>query len=109
MFGARPRFKVFTCMQYFGGYIGEDESRCNFLKKRTATWERKIFTISETAGKYPHGGYAAVVRAIQLKWVFLQRLTVDIGEVFAGVEKTIRENFLPRLFFGKTKSLSPII
>ena len=28
---------------------------------------------------------------------------------FAGMEKLIRKNFLPHLFFGKTKTLSPII
>ena len=32
-----------------------------------------------------------------------------MGDVFAGVEKRIRENILPRLFFINTKTLSPII
>ena len=31
------------------------------------------------------------------------------GYAFLGVEKIIRETFLPRLFFGKTKKLSPIV
>ena len=39
----------------------------------------------------------------------LQRVTWDKGDIFAGVEKKIQETFLPRLFFGKTKTLSPIL
>ena len=48
-------------------------------------------------------------KTIQSEWIFLQRITWDTGGSFAGVEKIIRETFLPRLFFGKTKTLSPVI
>ena len=41
--------------------------------------------------------------------MFLQRVTWDTGDEFAGVDKMIRETFLPRLFFGMTKTLSPIV
>ena len=50
-----------------------------------------------------------MVRAVQLEWIFLQRVTWDTGYAFAGVEKMIRETFLPRLFFRKTKTLSPVV
>ena len=64
--------------------------------------------ISKTAGKYPQYTYATVVRAIQSEWIFLQRITWDIGDSFAGVEKMICKTFLTRLFFGKTKTLSTV-
>ena len=47
-----------------------------------------------------------MVHEIQSEWIFLQRVTWDTGDVFAGVEKMIQEIFLPRLFFGNTKTLS---
>ena len=50
-----------------------------------------------------------MVDAIQLEWIFLQRITWGTGDAFAGVEKIIRETFLPRLFFRKTKTLSIIV
>ena len=50
-----------------------------------------------------------MVRAIQSEWIFLQHVTWDTWDAFAGVEKMIQENFLPRLFFRKTKTLSPIV
>ena len=50
-----------------------------------------------------------MVRAIQSEWIFIQHITWDTGDAFAGVEKMIRETFLPRLFFGNIKTLSPIV
>ena len=72
-------------------------------------WEKIINTISETAGKYPQESYAAVVCAIQSEWVFLQRVTRDMGDAFVVVKKMIWETFLPHLFFGKTKTLTPFL
>ena len=50
-----------------------------------------------------------MVRAIQLEWIFLQRVTWDTGDAFTGVEKMIWETFLQCIFLGKTKTLSPIV
>ena len=63
--GARHGFRVCMGARYIGGYIGDDESKCNWLIERTLMWERNINTISETAGKYPQDSYAAVVLVIQ--------------------------------------------
>ena len=71
LFGARHGFKVCTGARYMGGYIGDDNSKCDWLRDRTRTWEKNISTIRKTAGKYPQESYAAVVRAIQSKWIFL--------------------------------------
>ena len=38
-----------------------------------------------------------------------QRLTKNTGYSFAGVEKSLQKTFLPHLFFGKLKSLSPTV
>ena len=48
-------------------------------------------------------------RAVQLEWVFLQHVTKDMGQAFMGLEKVLWETFLPRLFFGKSKTLQPIL
>ena len=50
-----------------------------------------------------------MVHAIKLEWIFLQIFTENTGDAFAGVEKMLRENFLPRLFLGKSKTISPIV
>ena len=35
LFGAHHGFMVFTGAHYLGGYIGDDESKFDYLKKRT--------------------------------------------------------------------------
>ena len=67
----------------------------------TLKWEKKICAIRETVGKCPQESYAAVVRAIQLEWIFLQCVTKNTGYAFTGVEKFIQGNFLSCLFFGE--------
>ena len=104
MFGACHGFRVCTGALYLGGYICDD-----WLRECTLTWEKNINTIRKTVGKYPQESYAAVVPTIQSEWIFLQRVTWDTGDLFAGVEKMIRKTFSPRLFFRKTKTLSPVV
>ena len=108
-FGARNGFKVCMGTRYLGGYIGDDESKSDWLRERTLKWDKKINRISATAGKYTQEIYASVVRAIQSEWIFLQHVTWDTGDAFTGVKKMIQENVLPHLFFRKTKTLSPIV
>ena len=98
-FGLRHGFKVFTGAHYLGSFIGDDESKLDWLKYRTSKWERNIRSITKTAEKYPHESYATVVCAIQLEWIFLKCVTKDTGCAFAVVEKIPQEIFLPRLFF----------
>ena len=50
-----------------------------------------------------------MVSAIRPEWIFLQLVTWDIVDAFTGVGEMIDETFLPCLFFGKKKTLSPIV
>ena len=56
-----------------------------------------------------HKSYAVVLRAIQLECIFLQHIMKNTGNALAGVENILWETSLPRLFFGKLKSLTPLI
>ena len=68
-----------------------------------------ISTISKKSVKYHQESYAMMVRTIQLEWVFSKRVTKNTGYAFAGVEQLLRENFLPYLFFRKSKYLQSIV
>ena len=39
-FRARHRFKVCMGTRYLGGYIGDDESKRNWMRERTLMWEK---------------------------------------------------------------------
>ena len=98
-----------TGVRYIAGYIGDDESKSGWLRDRTLMLYNNIKTIRKTVGKYPQESYTAVVREIQSEMIFIQHVTWDTRDVFTGAEKMIQENFLPYIFFRKTKSLSPIV
>ena len=101
LFGLRHRFKVCTGGRYFGAFIGYNESKHDWLEERTKTWEQNITKIGKTVVKHPQGSYTAVVPSIQLERIFLQCVTKNTVDAFAGVEKILQKNFLPRLFFRK--------
>ena len=82
------KFCPISC--YIGSYTGDDESKCGWIKDWTEKWERNICVVTKTTGKHPQKSYSAVVRAIQLEWIFLKCATKDMGQVFAGVERIPR-------------------
>ena len=41
-FGLNHGFKVCTGARYLGGFIGDDKSKCDWLKDRTFNWEKNI-------------------------------------------------------------------
>ena len=75
MFGLCNIFKVCSVARYLGGFIRYDESKRDWLKEYTDTWDRNIHTIRESVGRYPQKIYTTVACAIQLEWTFLQRIT----------------------------------
>ena len=50
-----------------------------------------------------------MVRTIQSEWIFLQHVTKNTGDAFAGVGGMLWETLLPRLLFAKSKNISPIV
>ena len=75
VFRAPHRFRVCTGARYLEGYIGDGESKRDWLRECTLTWEKNISMISKTVGKYSQDSYAVVVRAIQSELISLQRVT----------------------------------
>ena len=47
-----------TGVCYFGGFIGDNKSKPEWLKERKKTWEKNITNINKTAGKFSQESYA---------------------------------------------------
>ena len=90
-----------TGARYLGGFIGDGKYKRNWLEKITKTWEQNITRKSKTARKYNQESYAAVVRVIQMGWIFLQFITKNTGDKFMGMEKLLQIKILPRLLIIK--------
>ena len=71
----------------------DDEYKRDWMKNIMETWEWNICKIRKTAGGYLQESYTTVVHVIQLAWVFLQCITRNIGDTFAGVLTIIQETF----------------
>ena len=100
---------VRTDAHYVGGFIGDNDSKRDLIKFCTSIWEQNIHTIIKMVGKYPQEIYDVVVRVIKLESIFLQRLTRNKAYVLASVEKLLQEAIFPHPFFGKSKSLTPLV
>ena len=94
-FGASSRFKVCTGARYLGGYIGNEKSKCEWLKDRTEKWGRNIHAIAKMAvGNYTHQSSTMVISVIQSECIFLKRVTKDTGQAFVGLEKFMQQDVL---------------
>ena len=65
LLGAHHGFRVCIVAHYLGDYIGDDESKRDWLRECMLTWEKNTNRISKTTGKYPYTSYDTVVHAIQ--------------------------------------------
>ena len=95
--------KVCKYARYLGGYIGDEKSKRYWMQDLMETWDKNINVISKVAWKYPQKSYAAVVPTIQSELIFLQRVTSDTGDTFAGMEIWYGNPF----FFWKKNSSHP--
>ena len=72
-----------TC--YLEGYIGDDVSKGDWLKKRTEKWERDIFSLRKTANKCSQASYSLVDRVVQSEWIFMQHVMKNTGQALTGL------------------------
>ena len=88
-FGLRYGFKDCTGALYIGGFIKEGESKRDFIKVRTKTWEHNIPKIIKTMEKFPQETCVVVVRTIQLEWILLEPITKNTGDALTGLKNLL--------------------
>ena len=52
-FGLRHGFNFFTGARYLGSFIGDGESKCEWLKYRTSMWEKNFVRSPKRRGNTP--------------------------------------------------------
>ena len=81
-----------------GGFIGDDDTRLEWIGERVGAWEMAIIDLASIADKFPQSVYSGLQRSLQQEWQFLQRVTNGIGSEFKSIEETLSQFFLPALF-----------
>ena len=87
-----------TSAHYLGGYIGDDKTKGDWLKKCIGNWDREICDLRKTANKYPC--------VVQSEWIFLQCVTKDTVKSFTGWENFYRKLFC-LVFYLEIKNPPP--
>ena len=82
-------FKVKSGNRYLGGFVGEKDLETQWVKDKIHSWASAIEELSTIAMFIPQTAYAAVQRALQHRWNFLQRVMPNLNELFGQLETKI--------------------
>ena len=75
--------------RYLGGFVGEKDLETQWVKDKIHSWASAIEELSTIAMFTPQTAYAAVQRALQHQWNFLQRVMPNLNELFGQLETKI--------------------
>ena len=92
------QFTYKTGARYLGGFLGDQSARGEWLEPKLQSWAKAVTSLSSVARRYPQTAYAGLAHSLQSEWMYLQRVTSNAGESFDGVERAIKEEFVPSLF-----------
>ena len=82
---------------YIGGFIGNVDTKEEWLNKKNSTWTAAVETLSKIATRWPQTAYAGFTFCLKNEWQYVQRVVADVGASFEPLEKMIRTKFLPSL------------
>ena len=94
-------FKFRTSSRYIGVYIGTKVAKEAWLELQIREWVEGVKLLAGAAKKYPQSSFAGLTKSLQTEWTYLQQVVPDVEEVFAPVERAIKDFFLPALLGEK--------
>ena len=66
-------FKISTGPRFLGGFIGDANSRDEYVSTKIANWIHGTKELAAVARlKFPHAAYADMTKCLQQKWSFTQ-------------------------------------
>jgi hypothetical protein len=105
-------FQKTTGHRYLGGFVGSGSSEATWIDPQVDQWISGVHSLSKVARRYPQTAYAGLSKSLQAEWQYVQRVTPNISQAFAPLEKAIAEVFLPALLdlnTEETAKLRPLI
>ena len=67
------------------------------MEDKVASWVRDVESLATIVKDEPQIAYTAYCKAMQHRWVFLQRTVPDISDFFQPLENAIRHRLIPAL------------
>ena len=90
--------RVVSCKRFLGGLIGDRDDEIRFVDEKVEEWMSELKVFSMIGGKQPQVAYSALVKSLQCKWNFVQRVTQAGSSSYRGLEKLLTEDMLPKRF-----------
>ena len=82
--------------RHLGATLGTQEFKEKFLKKKIEKLAQELETLSDISISQPQAAYTAYMWGFKSKWQFLQRVSKDSSHLFAPLENTINNSFIPK-------------
>ena len=81
--------------RHLGAVLGTKMFREAYVTNKVNKWIKDIEELSEIAKEEPQAALAAFNKALCRRWTFIQRTMFNISHLFAPLENTIRNKFIP--------------
>ena len=74
---------------YLGVFVGDKDLETQWVKDKIHSWASAVEELSTIAMLTPQAEHAAIQRALQHQWIFLQRVMPNLNELFGQLENEI--------------------
>ena len=83
--------------RHLGAALGTRVFVEGFVSQKVQEWVYEVKQLSTIALTQPHAAYAAFVKGLQRKWIYLSRTVPDISDFLQPLEIAIRQQLLPAI------------
>jgi len=84
-------------VRYLGGCIGTDQFTGTYVNQRVSDWSDLVLRLAKVAETQPHAAYTIMVRALQSRWTYLQRIQQIDAKEFQALDAAITDHLLPAI------------
>ena len=83
--------------RHLGAALGSEAFKKEFAQEKVDEWIAQIKVLSKFAVTQQHAAFSAFTHRLQGRWTFVSRTVPEAGPLLSGLEKAIREDFVPAL------------
>ena len=82
---------------YLGVATGSSEYVTTHTEQKIEEWVSNMISLTIIATTQPHAAFSALTPGLMSKWIYLSRITPDIGLLLKPIDIAVRSDLLPAL------------
>ena len=87
--------QVVSSRRFLGGMIGDSNDEIRFIDSKVDDWICELNVLALIGEKQPQVAYSALVKSLQSKWNFVQRVVPGGQSCYSKLEKCLADVILP--------------